>query len=360
MMRVMRSAIIGTGFMGIVHANAVRAARGTVVSVLGSTPERSRAGAADLGAERAALTLDELVSADDVDVVHVCTPNVLHVEQARAAIAHGKHVICEKPLATSVADAAELVRLADAAGLRTGVPFAYRFYGSVRAARDRVRTGRTGRILAVHGTYLQDWLADPDASNWRVDAARGGGSRAFGDIGVHWCDMAEFITGQRIARVAARTTRAYDRRGGLDVTTEDAVSVVFETDGGALGSVIASQVSLGRKNRLWISVDGASEAVGFDQESEEQLWIGRADESAVIMRGGTPNGPGVDRYNHVPAGHPQGYQECFNDFVADMYAAVSGDEPDGMPTFRDGLRAAVVTDAVMRAAAEEAWVEVPA
>lgn len=356
----MRSAIIGTGFMGIVHANAVRAARGTVVSVLGSTPEQSRIGVERLGAERAAMTLDELVSADDVDVVHVCTPNALHVEQARAALLHGKHVICEKPLATSVTDAAELVAIADDLGLITGVPFAYRFYGSVRAARDRVRQGRTGRVLAVHGTYLQDWLADPDATNWRVDAARGGGSRAFGDIGVHWCDMAEFITGHRIARLAARTLRAHDQRSGHAVTTEDAVSVVFETDGGALGSVIASQISRGRKNRLWISVDGVDEAVGFSQEEAEQLWIGRADESAVILRGGTPNGPDVDRYNHVPAGHPQGYQECFNDFVADMYASVAGATPDGMPTFADGLRAAVITDAVMTAAASQAWVDVPA
>jgi predicted dehydrogenase len=355
----MRSAIIGTGFMGIVHANAVRSARGTVAAVLGSTPERSREGAERLGAERAVMSLEELVSSDDIDVVHVCTPNVQHVEQARAALAHGKHVICEKPLATSVEDAAALVELADATGLRTGVPFAYRFYGSVRAARDRVRAGHVGHILTVHGTYLQDWLADPTATNWRVDAEHGGGSRAFGDIGVHWCDMAEFITGHRIARVASRTMRAYAERDGREVTTEDAVSVVFETDGGALGSVIASQISRGRKNRLWISVDGETEAVGFNQESPEELWVGRADESAVLMRGGTPNGPDVDRYNHVPAGHPQGYQECFNDFVADMYDSITEVPPDGIPTFRDGLRAAVITDAVMRADATQEWVRVP-
>ena len=356
----MRSAIIGTGFMGIVHANAVRSARGTVVAVLGSSPEQSRVGAEHLGAERAAFTLDELVAADDIDVVHVCTPNAVHVEQARAALLHGKHVICEKPLATSVSDAMALVDLADERDRRTGVPFAYRFNGSVRAARDRVRLGRTGRVLAVHGTYVQDWLADPESTNWRVDAARGGGSRAFGDIGVHWCDMAEFISGHRIIRLAARTLRAHDRRAGQDVTTEDAVSVVFETDGGALGSMIASQISLGRKNRLWISVDGVDEAVGFSQEEAEQLWVGRADESAIILRGGSPAGPDVDRYNHVPAGHPQGYQECFNDFVADMYASISGVTPDGMPTFRDGLRAAVITEAVMSAAANETWVDVPA
>lgn len=123
--------------------------------------------------------------------------------------------------------------------------------------------------------------------------------------------------------------------------------------------MIASQISRGRKNRLWISVDGETEAVGFDQESAEELWVGRADESAVLMRGGTPNGPDVDRYNHVPAGHPQGYQECFNDFVADMYTSIEGATPDGMPTFRDGLRAAVVTDSVMAAASAGTWVEVP-
>ena len=350
--------------MGSVHANAVRAAGGDVIAVAGRTQAAAESAAAGLGARFAAGTAEALIARDDVDVVHICTPNATHADLARKAIAAGKAVICEKPLATSVDDALELEALAEQAGVVTGVPFVYRFYPAVREARDRIGRGDAGRLWLLHGSYLQDWLAGAEATNWRVDSAIGGASRAFGDIGVHWCDLMEFTTGHRITRLVARTSRAYDQResGGhlSSVATEDGATLLFETDKGATGSLVVSQVSPGRKNRLWFSFDGTEASFSFNQEQPDTLHLGRTDSNSRIPVGPeTLTTPGGRRYAKLPPGHPQGYQDSFNAFVADVYAAVQGQEPDGVPTFRDGLRAAVITEAVVASAAQQRWVDVP-
>jgi predicted dehydrogenase len=348
-----RSGIIGTGFMGEVHARAVRAAGGVVAAVAGSPPEKSAAAAERLYAERG-TSADELIAADDVDVVHVCTPNSLHAPLALQALAVGKPVICEKPLAIDEAGARQLVEAAQTAGVVAAVPFVYRFYPSVRDARGRVRRGDTGPLRLLHGSYLQDWLADSTDTNWRVDPALGGASRAFADIGVHWCDLVEFVTGHRIARVSVRLLTAYPERSG----TEDAAAVLFETNQGAVGSVVVSQITHGRKNRLWFSLDGEAASLSFDQELPDSLWVGGREHNAVVMRGSPGTTDGAQRYNVLPAGHPQGYQDCFTAFVADVYAAVAGSSPDGLPTFPDGHRAAVITAAVLDSAKTGLWTEV--
>jgi predicted dehydrogenase len=325
-----------------------------VAATVGRTPERTAHAVQVLGAGRGAASAAELIAADDVDVVHICTPNSSHVALAEAAVAAGKPVVCEKPLATSVEDARRLVDLAAAADGLTGVPFVYRFYPAVREARERIAAGEAGPLWLLHGTYLQDWLAVEDAGNWRVDPAQGGASRAFGDIGVHWCDLMEFATGHRITRLAARRGSAYADRGG----TEDGALVLFETDRGASGSVVVSQVTPGRKNRLWFSFDGRHASYSFDQESPDSLWVGGVAENRIVMRGPDTFGEAAAPYSRLPAGHPQGYQDAFASFVSDFYGGVAGGKPDGLPTFADGLRAAVLTEAVLTAADEERWVEV--
>jgi predicted dehydrogenase len=351
-----RAGIVGAGFMGTVHARAIRQAGGVVARAVGSTPESARAAADRLGAESVTATVEDLLAADDVDVVHICTPNATHAPLVRAAIAAGKHVVCEKPLAVTPAEAEELVQLASQAGLTATVPFVYRFYPTVREARARVLDGTTGQVRLLHGSYLQDWLADDTDDNWRVDAAAGGPSRAFADIGVHWCDLIEFVSGHRIVRLTARTAIAVPTRDGRPVATEDAAVVLFETDRGAVGNVTVSQVTHGRKNRLWFSVDGASESLSFDQENPELLWIGGREVNRQFLRG-SAGSPAAARYSTLPAGHPQGYQDCFDAFVADTYAALDGEVPDGLPTFADGLRAARITAAVLESADSHAWVE---
>ncbi|WP_433306079.1 Gfo/Idh/MocA family protein [Actinoplanes sp. CA-030573] len=354
-----RAGIAGVGFMGTVHARAIRRSGGIVVGVVGATGESSRRAAERLGAERPVDSYQELLGSD-IDVVHICTPNATHAPLVRAALAAGKHVVCEKPLAVGRAEAEELAGLAAAAGVTATVPFVYRFYPAVREARDRVATGASGAVRLLHGSYLQDWLAAETDDNWRVDAAAGGPSRAFADIGVHWCDLAEFVSGHRIVAVAAQTMTAVPHRGGRPVTTEDAAVVLFRTDRGAVGNVTISQITPGRKNRLWVSVDGSAESLSFDQENPESLWIGGREVNRQWLRGAGAGSAAAEGYVTVPAGHPQGYQDCFDAFVADTYAAIGGQPPDGLPTFADGRRAAVITEAVLASARARAWVEVAA
>src|SRR5215211_7059972 len=258
----LRVGVAGAGFIGAVHARSARLAGARLVAVAASSPDSGARAAAALGAERSCASAGELVHDPEVDVVHICTPNHLHQPLAEAALAAGKHVVCEKPLALDAAGAERLVAAAAAASRQAAVPFVYRFYPMVREARERVRGGEAGAVHLVHGTYLQDWLLRPEDGNWRVDEALGGASRAFADIGSHWCDLAEFVTGQRLTRLSARTLIAVPERvtaagrhafadgDGLGelrpVTTEDAAIVQFETDAGTLGSVVISQVSAGR------------------------------------------------------------------------------------------------------------------
>ena len=371
----LRAAIAGTGFIGRVHARSALLAGAHLAGVAASSRESARDAATALGADRGFDSAEELVRDPDVDVVHVCTPNHLHLPLAEAALAAGKHVICEKPLALDVSGAQQLVEAAADSGLHAAVPFVYRYYPTVREARERVASGETGAVRLLHGTYLQDWLLRPDDSNWRVDEQLGGASRAFADIGSHWCDLAEFVSGHRITRLSARLITAVPERvseegrrafaSGGDggearrVTTEDAAVVQFETDGGAVGSVVVSQVSAGRKNRLWIELDGAEEALAFDQEQPEELWSGRREALTILRRDPVTLSPAASRFAFLPAGHPQGYADCFDAFVADFYEGVRGDSTiEGMPTFSDGLRAAHITDAVLTSSRDERWVDV--
>ena len=356
----LRVGIIGGGFMATVHSRAARAARGRLAGIVSSSPQKSALAADELGIEQPYTSVDELLADDAIDVVHVCTPNALHADQAQAALAAGKHVVCEKPLATSVTDAAALVEQAASASLVGTVPFVYRFHPLVREARARVQAGELGRLLSIHGSYLQDWLLSAGDDNWRVDSVAGGRSRAFADIGSHLVDLTEFITGDRITRVSAVKRTYFDARAAhSQVTTEDAAAVVVETDGGALGTLLVSQVAPGRKNRLHLEIAGASSSLGFDQEQPETLWVGRRSGSQIIPRDADQLSADAARLSVVPAGHPQGYQDAFNAFVADTYAAIGGAAPDGLPVFADGLRAARITEAVLDSADAAQWVSVP-
>lgn len=362
-MDAIRSGIIGAGSIGTVHARAVHAAGGRLVSVAHSSAEGASKAATRLGSERWANSYEQLIAADDIDVVHICTPNDLHLPMALAALAHGKHVICEKPLATDLSGARQLAAAAADAGVVAAVPFVYRFYPILREARELVRRGAIGDVRLVHGAYLQDWLAGADDYDWRVDATRGGSSRAFGDIGVHWCDLVEFVSGHRIVKLLAETDTTHTHRGSADevrtVDTEDAVALTFRTDRGALGSMLVSQISQGYKNRLTFSIDGAQSSAVFDQESPDSLWVGSRDRASVVPRGSAATSEAARRLDVLPSGHPHGYQDCFNGFVGDVYAAIRGDVPDGLPTFADGLRAAEITDAVLTSATDGAWVALP-
>jgi predicted dehydrogenase len=359
-----RIAILGTGMIGAIHRRAALLAGGHLVGVMSSTPERSAQAAAVWGTD-AILSLADLEQLAP-DVVHVCSPNGLHVEHVEAAIAAGAHVICEKPLSVDSSQAERLAKLAADCGRTATVPFVYRFHPLVREIRDRVRAGEFGAWQLLHGTYLQDWLLSPASTSWRVDSKAGGPSRTFADIGSHWCDLMEFVTGERIASVFAEMTITVPERPGppaadgatqmTKVDTEDAASVIFRTVSGVLGTVTVSQVSAGRKNRLWFEFDGALKSAVFDQENPETAWLGTPGPAEVIHRDPSQGSAEQRRLSILPAGHAQGYAQCFENFVADTYAAVRGESRDGLPTFADGLRSARIVDAVVRSAQSGQWV----
>ncbi len=354
-----RIGIVGGGFMGRVHSRAARSAFGTIAGIASSTSESAARAAADFGIEHSYASFAELLADDSIDIVHICTPNTTHVGLAGAAIAAGKHVICEKPLATSVADAEELVQKAELKGVTATVPFIYRYHPMVREAKARVACGDLGTLLTIQGVYLQDWLLSERDDNWRVDTNLGGPSRAFADIGSHLVDLVEFVTGERIVRLnAVKRTVFNERVRNREIATEDAVALVVETTTGAIGTLLVSQVTPGRKNHLVIEIAGSSETARFNQEHPDELWIGRRIGSELLPRDAIRLDEDAARLSVLPAGHPLGYQDAFNAFVADSYAAASGASPYGLPTFGDGLRAVAITEAVMVSAREHCWVEI--
>ena len=358
----MRAGFIGGGFMGAVHTRASRAARARLVAIASSSPERGRVAAAELGVERAEADAAALVRGGDLDVVHVCSPNQDHAEHTLAALASGLHVICEKPLATAAAAARRLTEAAGAAGLVGAVPFVYRYHPMVRQARALVAAGNIGTVLTLDAAYLQDWLLQPGDQNWRTDSAAGGPSRAFADIGSHVCDLLEFVTGERIRRLTARTRTVFGKRGAAGtepVANEDIAALLVELSSGALGTVLISQLAAGRKNALILELHGSRESVRFEQERPEELWIGRREGSHLLLRDPADAAPDAARLSVLPAGHPLGYQDAFTAFVTDAYAAIRGEQPDGMPVFADGLRAAELTEAVLASAANRTWTDVP-
>jgi predicted dehydrogenase len=363
--------------IGEVHRRAAILAGAEVVGVLASSPERSREVAAVWGVETAYDGVDH-VAGSDVDVVHVCTPNASHVPYAVRLMEAGKHVLCEKPLGVSLADAQQAAAVAELTGVVNTMPFSYRFHPMVREMRARVQSEEFGAVNLMHGSYLQDWLLDPRASSWRVDPAAGGPSRAFGDIGSHWCDLLEWVTGDRIAKLVSTTSITIKQRPAasaatfsaapsdaplVDVTTEDSALMIFRTANDIAGSVVISQLSAGRKNRLWVEVDGMHQSAAFDQELGEQLWIGTEASQQILVRDPNHGSPEQRRLATLPAGHAQGYAQCFEAYVADSYAAIDardgvGEVPDGLPTFADGARAAAICDAMLRSAADSRWVEI--
>lgn len=353
----LRAVILGGGMIGEIHRRSALAAGAMLVGAMASTPARST----QLAERWQTLALDSLdqLQALAPDVVHVCTPNALHAEQTRAALRAGAHVICEKPLAVSVAQAEELEALARELGRVATVPYVYRFHPLVREIRQRARDGEFGRWQLLHGSYLQDWLIAPESSNWRVDPQLGGLSRAFADIGSHWCDLMEFTTGERIAAVMASMSTTVAERGGASPThaTEDACVVIFRTHSGVLGSLTVSQVSAGRKNRLWFEFDGARQSAVFDQEQPETVWLGRPDSALTLFRDPQQGCAEQRRLSVLPAGHAQGYAQCFDRFIADSYDAVRGARPDGLPDFGDGLRSARLIDAVIASARSGRWID---
>jgi predicted dehydrogenase len=373
----LKAGVVGTGFIGAVHVDAIRRLGVEVLGVVGSSPERARAKAlAPVYESYEALLADERV-----DVVHITSPNHLHFPQARDALAAGKHVVCEKPLVVSAAESAELVGLAERSGLVHCTNFHNRLYPLVQEMRERVRAGELGEIWNAHGGYLQDWLAYPSDWNWRLEPERAGELRAVGDIGTHWLDTAQFVTRLRITEVLADLTTVLARRRrpsgevetfagaddvereDVDVTTEDAAHILLRFENGARGSLVVSQVSMGRKNSLRLEVDGSEAALAWDSERHEELWIGHRDEpNQLLLRNAPLMHERAAARTHLPVAHAEGFADAFRELYRAVYTGVASGGPardPDYPTFRDGHVAQLLLEAVALSNRERRWVEVP-
>ncbi|MCV0402415.1 MAG: Gfo/Idh/MocA family oxidoreductase [Chloroflexi bacterium] len=374
------AAVIGSGFIGTVHIEALRRLGVQVHGLLGSSPERAAARAEQLGVPRGYASLSELLADDRVEIVHVTSPNHLHHDQVRDVLAAGRHVICEKPLAMTSEESADLVRLASDSGRIAALNFNIRFYPLNQHARELVAAGSLGDVRLVTGRYFQDWLLHETDWNWRLEPDRGGALRAVGDIGSHWLDLMTFITGRRVTSVMADLatfistrrqpsgpveTFSTERAGETverAIETEDTATILLRFEGGARGSVAISQLSPGRKNSLQYEVDGSEAATAWDSEQPDQLWIGHRDRpNEILIRNPALMGPAAAAAAALPAGHVEGFADTFRSLFRAIYADVAEGAPaadPAYPTFADGHDEMLVGDAVARSAREGRWVDV--
>jgi predicted dehydrogenase len=374
------AAVIGTGFIGTVHVEALRRIGVQVRGVLGSTPERGAARADVLGVPRAYASLDDVLADDTVDVVHVTSPNDLHLPQTRTILRAGKHVICEKPLAMTAAESAELVALAAETGLVNATNFNIRYYPLNQHAREFIGDGGLGDVRLVTGRYFQDWLLLDSDWNWRLQPDRGGALRAVGDIGSHWLDLMTFVTGQHVSAVMADLTTFIETRqeptGPVEtfsterstetveraIATEDAATILLRFDGGARGAVSISQISAGRKNSLIYEIDGSDGAWSWDSEQPDQAWIGHRDRpNEILIRNPALMGASGQAAAALPGGHVEGFFDTFCAHFRAVYADVVAGSPSARPsypTFADGHDEMLVGEAIARSAREGRWIEV--
>ena len=374
------AAVIGTGFIGTVHVEELRRIGVDVRGVLGSTPERGRDRADALNVRHAYGSLDEILGDPAVHVVHVTSPNNLHVPQARAILAAGKHVVCEKPLAMTAAESAGLVADAERSRLVNAVNFNIRFYPLHQHVRERVRAGDLGEVRFVTGRYFQDWLLHDTDWNWRLEPDKGGALRAVGDIGSHWLDLMAFMTGLRVESVMADLstfvtsrrqptgpveTFSTERAGETverSMGTEDVASVLLRFSDGARGAMSVSQISPGRKNSIQWEIDGSEGAAAWDGESPDHLWLGHRDApNELLLRNPALMGPAGRAAAALPGGHVEGFGDTFGALFRAIYGDVLTGRPNADPpyaTFADGHDEMLVNDAIALSAAEERWVDV--
>ena len=374
--------VVGTGFMGVAHTEALRRLGVNVVGIVGSTPERAEVKARTANLPRVFESLDALLADRSIHAVHVTSPNNVHAAQSLAVLAAGKHVICEKPLAMDSQETAQLLSAARASGLVHAVCFNQRFYPLVHQASAAVAAGEIGTPRLVSGGYLQDWLLLETDWNWRLVADRAGVLRAVADIGSHWFDNVQFVTGARIVEVFADLHTFLTKRNHPlgevetfaahavpdverveeEMRSDDAAGVLVRFDNGARGVCTISQVSAGRKNFLHWEVDGSDSAMAWNTESPDDLWMGhRGRPNEIFKRDPGLMHASASATSGYPAGHVEGYPDTFRALFAAVYVDIVAGrpaEPPRYPTFADGHDSALVCEAVAASASSGTWARV--
>ncbi len=377
-MQQLNAAIVGLGFVGRAHLDALRRLGTPVRGILGSAAERTREVAAFLGLPRAYASLDELANDASVQVVHLCTPNYLHFQEASQLLRAGKHVLCEKPLTLDSRESAALVSLTKEVNLVGGVAYNLRYYPLCQEARVLIKRGVIGQVRLVHGSFLQDWLLYPTDWNWRLESKLGGELRAVSDIGTHWLDLMTWITGSPVSSLCADLAtmmpsrlrpkgrvESFKKAESADaeevlISTDDYASVLLHFQNEARGVMTVSQISAGRKARLWFEIDGSEASLAFDSENPNTLWIGRRDRaSEVLPKDPALLSPEVRGYAVYPGGHAEGYPDTFVQLFKDFYAYIAAGDfraPRNFPTFETGHQELILCEAIAESAQKKNWV----
>lgn len=377
-----KAGVAGTGFIGTAHVEALRRAGVDVVGLAEATPELCAQKAAELGIPKAFASFEAMIADPEIQAVHITTPNYLHYPQVKAALLAGKHVVCEKPLTMKSSEAEELVKLAAEKKLVNAVNHNIRFYPLAQQAHAMIKNGEIGSVYIIQGSYLQDWLLLDTDWNWRLEPELGGDMRAVADIGSHWLDLLTFIADLKIVEVCAdfstflpirkkpkkemetftgkiQTVAEYDE---MPIRTEDYASVLLHFENGVRGVLTVSQVSAGRKNRLFYEISGSKSSLSWDSERPNELWIGeRFGPNKVMLKDPSLVNPDVRQRISFPGGHNEGFPDTFKQLHTAIYRYIqAGDysKPTDFPTFADGLRALQMVEAIGKSGREGGWVKV--
>lgn len=377
-MEKLKTAILGTGFMGRVHAENVRRL-GTVeiAAVAGSSDEKARAFGQSIGVGRTTGDYHTLLKDPEIQAVHVLTPNAMHYPMCKAALDAGKHVLCEKPFTMTATEARELAGIAKRSGLANCIEHNLRYYPVVQQIRRMIEAGDLGEILIVQGTYSQDWLLYDTDWNWRLESKFNGPLRAMGDIGSHWMDMIQHLTGLPITAVCADLATFHKNRrkpkGSIEtfagktlqpddyqstpIDTDDFGAVLLHLGDRARGAFTVSQMSAGRKNMFTFDIYGTRAGVSWNQERPDELWIGqRNTPNGLIVKDPSLLYPSAARYADLPGGHSEGYDDSHKQVFKRFYARVADSSaPIDYPTFEDGLRGMVLLEKVLESAKKHQW-----
>jgi len=380
-MKKIKTAIIGTGFMGKVHSENVRRLGNVeIAAVADFAEEPARKFAHSIGVERSTGDYQTLLRDPEIDAVHILTPNALHFPMCKAALNAGKHVLCEKPFTVTAAEARELVEIAARTKLANAINHNLRYYPVVQQIRQMIAAGDLGEILIVQGTYSQDWLLYDTDWNWRVDSKANGALRAMGDIGSHWMDMIQHLTGLKISALCADLATFHKTRkrpkgqietfAGKKLTPEDYEPVSIDTDdfGAVLlhlgdrarGAFTVSQMSAGRKNMFTFDIYGTKSGVSWNQERPDELWIGqRNTPNSVIVKDPSLLYPKAAAFADLPGGHSEGYDDAHKQVYKHFYARVADPSaPIDYPTFEDGLWGMHLLEKVLESSKKNGWVTV--
>ncbi len=376
-MKQYRTGIVGVGFIGMVHIEALRR-MGNVTVVAICNNINCKEIAKRLNVPQAYDDYKAMIDSTNIDFIHICTPNNTHFEIASYALAHGVNVICEKPLALSSLEAVRLEELAAANGRINAVNFHCRCYPMVRQMKEMIAQGELGNIFSVHGEYLQDWLLYQTDYSWRLEHAEGGSSRAVADIGSHWLDTTEYVTGRKIHKVFADFATFYPERcrpkqvvetfsnaayadyERFSVKTEDYAQILLEFDNGMKGSAVISQMFAGYKNKMTLSVAGAQKSMAFDSEKLNELWIGQRDGfNMIAVKDPSLLSAGARELDSYPGGHIEGFADAFKHNFRQIYESVkTGGENREYAAFSDGAREMKLCESILRSAREGRWVDV--